>query len=91
VYPMNKVRPWWTALYNGGGDLVLGGHVHSYERFAELRPDGAVDTARGIREFVVGTGGAPYLYDFKAVPLPGSQKAPKDVGSVEADAVAHSV
>jgi hypothetical protein len=80
VSPFNKVRPWWTALYQGGADVVLAGHVHSYERLAKVRPDGVVDTARGIREFVVGTGGAPYLYDFKAVPLAGSQKRIKTWG-----------
>jgi len=59
--------------------LVLHGHIHNYERFAELRPDGVVDTARGIREFVVGTGGSG-LYDFMAVAKPGSQKRIKTSG-----------
>jgi hypothetical protein len=73
------VRPWWKVLYDGNADLVLHGHIHSYERFAELRPDGVVDTARGIREFVVGTGGSG-LYDFNAVPRLGSQKRIKTWG-----------
>jgi hypothetical protein len=73
------IRPWWTALYNGGADLVLNGHAHNYERFAELRPAGVVDTARGIREFVVGTGGSG-LYPFNAVARPGSQKRIKTWG-----------
>jgi hypothetical protein len=34
-----------------------------YERFAPQTPSGAADAIRGIREFVVGTGGAP-LYPF---------------------------
>ena len=38
--------------------MVLAGHLHNYERFAPQAPDGAGDPARGIREFVVGTGGA---------------------------------
>ena len=67
------LKPWWQALYNAGADVVLHGHVHSYERFAALRPDGVVDSARGIREFVVGTGGAS-LYQFGATPRAGSQK-----------------
>jgi hypothetical protein len=67
------IRPWWQVLYDGGADLVLNGHAHNYERFAELRPDGVVDTARGMREFVVGTGGSN-LYGFTAVPRAGSQK-----------------
>ena len=44
-----------------GADVVLNGHDHDYERFAPQDAD-ARPSARGIREFVVGTGGAP-LYD----------------------------
>lgn len=47
----------WLALYEAGVDVVLNGHDHDYERFAPMNPNGDVDTARGIREFVVGTGG----------------------------------
>jgi hypothetical protein len=49
--------PFWSALYDHGAELVLNGHAHHYERFAPQRPDGTRDTAFGIREFVVGTGG----------------------------------
>jgi acid phosphatase type 7 len=45
-------------LYNAGADVVLGGHAHDYERFAPQDPNGKLDRARGIRQFVVGTGGA---------------------------------
>lgn len=48
----------FTQLYNAGADVVINGHDHDYERFAPLRPDGAADPDRGIRQFVVGTGGA---------------------------------
>ena len=48
----------WSALYDAGADLVLGGHYHNYERIGPLDPQGRVDRARGIRSFVVGTGGA---------------------------------
>ena len=37
---------------------MLNGHAHVYERFAPQTPAGGLDTARGIREFIVGTGGA---------------------------------
>ena len=47
----------WEALYDADADLVLVGHDHDYERFAPLAPDGTLDLAHGIREFVVGTGG----------------------------------
>jgi Calcineurin-like phosphoesterase len=57
------VAPFWDALYAAGADLVLNGHDHDYERFAPQDPSGHVDTATGITEIVVGTGGAP-LRDF---------------------------
>jgi hypothetical protein len=37
--------------------VVVSGHDHDYERFAPQTPDAAPDVKRGIREFVVGTGG----------------------------------
>lgn len=48
----------WEELYASGVDLVLSGHDHDYERFAPLDADGQVDETRGIRSFIVGTGGA---------------------------------
>lgn len=50
----------WQALYDANADVVLNGHDHSYERFAPQTPGGARDDARGIREFVVGTGGSSH-------------------------------
>jgi hypothetical protein len=50
----------WEILYNNGVDVVLNGHDHIYERFAPQTPDGELDTVRGIRQFVVGTGGANF-------------------------------
>jgi hypothetical protein len=47
----------WDDLYAAGADLVLAGHDHIYERFAPQTPAGGADPARGLREFVVGTGG----------------------------------
>jgi hypothetical protein len=38
--------------------VVLNGHDHDYERFAPLNPSGQPEPTQGIREFVVGTGGA---------------------------------
>ena len=48
----------WKALYDAGADVVLVAHDHIYERFAPQNAGGQVDMARGLREFVVGTGGA---------------------------------
>ncbi|MEA2450950.1 MAG: hypothetical protein QOG63_2882, partial [Thermoleophilaceae bacterium] len=51
------LRPLWQAFYDHGGDVVLTGHTHFYERFARVDPFGKPDPKRGIREFIVGTGG----------------------------------
>ncbi|MEP7228532.1 MAG: PKD domain-containing protein [Gemmatimonadales bacterium] len=51
------VKPFWEALYAAGADLVLNGHAHNYERFSPQTPDGAADPGKGIRQFIVGTGG----------------------------------
>jgi hypothetical protein len=58
-----RYQPLWQALYDNSADVVLNGHDHDYERFAPEKPDGKVDPLHGIREFVVGTGGAT-LYPF---------------------------
>lgn len=57
-----KVGPLWEVLYEYQADVVLGGHDHNYQRFAPQNPDGQADP-KGIRQFVVGTGGAG-LYGF---------------------------
>ena len=54
----------WQALRAAGVDVVVNGHDHVYERFAAQTPDGIPDSL-GIRQFTVGTGGAP-LYTFGA-------------------------
>jgi hypothetical protein len=51
------VAPLWQALAEYGVDAALVGHDHAYERFAPIAATGALDTAHGIRQFVVGTGG----------------------------------
>nr|MBA3342533.1 metallophosphoesterase [Gemmatimonadaceae bacterium] len=53
----SNMQPLWQALYDANADVVLGGHDHIYERFAPQTPTGVSDATRGIREFVVGTGG----------------------------------
>ena len=57
-----KDTPWnttalWQALYDGGAELVLSGHAHIYQRFGPQDANGNADPQRGLREFVVGTGG----------------------------------
>jgi acid phosphatase type 7 len=66
-----EVRPLWEALYKAGADVVLNGHDHNYQRFAPQDPEGRADPERGIREFVVGTGGKSHYPILD--PLPNSE------------------
>lgn len=59
-----RTQALWEVLYRHGVSVVLGGHDHHYERFAPMNDRGERDDARGIRGFVVGTGGAR-LYELK--------------------------
>ena len=61
----------WQALYDANADVVLNGHDHDYERFAPQNPSGVADSARGIREFVVGTGGRSHYVT--GTPKPNSE------------------
>jgi acid phosphatase type 7 len=58
-------QPFWNALYEAGADVVINAHDHNYQRYARMTPSGARDDARGIREFVAGTGGRSH-YALKA-------------------------
>jgi len=49
-----------TTMYRNGVDLLLSGDSHTYERFAPQSPTSRRDKTRGIRQFVVGTGGAHF-------------------------------
>jgi 3',5'-cyclic AMP phosphodiesterase CpdA len=57
--PTPMLRDMWELMYNLGGDLVIAGHDHLYERHAPVNTDQRRDDAKGIRQFTVGTGGAP--------------------------------
>src|SRR5262249_14904082 len=52
-----ELAPLWQVLYDFNVDVYLCAPDHHYERFAPQRADGTFDPTRGIREFVVGTGG----------------------------------
>jgi peptidoglycan/xylan/chitin deacetylase (PgdA/CDA1 family) len=54
----NTMQQLWQDLYNGGADVVLNGDSHWYERFAPMNASGAIDNNFGVRQFIVGTGGA---------------------------------
>ena len=50
-------QAFWQLLYEYGADVVLNGHDHLYARYRPLDPSGNSDPKKGIREFIVGTGG----------------------------------
>lgn len=65
------VRGFWEDLYAAGADVVLHGHEHNYQRYAKQDPAGRA-SPRGIREFIVGTGGHS-LYALREDKLPNYQ------------------
>ena len=76
-----SVWPFWDALYRAGADVVVNGHDHDYERFGTQDPAGREDKAAGIREFVVGTGGA-VLRDFPTVAAHSEVRIPGTFGVI---------
>ena len=54
----DNTRAFWQLLHSAKADVILNGHDHIYERFAPQDPNGLADPINGIREFIVGTGGA---------------------------------
>jgi calcineurin-like phosphoesterase family protein len=73
------VGPLWDLLHAAGADVVLNGHSHNYQRWRPQDPNGDLDEQTGIREFVVGTGGASHY----AIPT-GTQ--PPNLVTAQADA-----
>jgi hypothetical protein len=57
--PKNEeaIAPLWNALHEKHADVVLSAHKHYYERFQPLGRYGQTEPNRGIRQFIVGTGG----------------------------------
>ena len=76
-----EMKPLWDALYAADAEIVIGGHDHDYERFAPQDPTGKLDPQRGIREFVVGTGGKNSHRSF-ASPKPNSEVRQADTFGV---------
>ncbi|CAN5644658.1 hypothetical protein BH23CHL8_BH23CHL8_07480 [soil metagenome] len=65
----DATRPLVALLYRSGAEVIVNGHDRIYERLAPARPRGTIDREEGIRQFIVGTGGAP-LHGF------GSRRPP---------------
>jgi hypothetical protein len=75
----SAVRPLWQLLYRARADVILNGHSHNYQRWRPQDPWGHRNGTRGIREFVVGTGGASHY----ALP---SGPRPHNLAAAQADA-----
>jgi hypothetical protein len=74
-----EMQALWGILVDADAELVVTGHEHNYERFAMMDENGqAVD--QGLRQFVVGTGGASH-YNFGSL-LPASQNRNADTFGV---------
>jgi len=61
-----EMKEAWNILSEAGADVVVNSHDHVYERFAPMDKNGKPDPERGIRVFLVGTGGAG-VYKFKKI------------------------
>ena len=71
---VTNMRTIWADLEHAGVELVLNGHFHHYERFANLNANGQpVPDGTGTREIVAGTGGESQGGFGQATPAPGSQ------------------
>ena len=71
----NTMKAIWDILAEAGADGVVAAHEHTYERFAPQTSSGRADP-NGIRQFVVGTGGAG-LYAFGQI-QPNSEARSND-------------
>jgi hypothetical protein len=71
-----QMKPIWDDLYADYADIVLSAHRQEYERMAPQDPAGVPRPGRGIREWVVGTGGE-ILH-----PLPQPAVPPKPASEV---------
>lgn len=84
-----RMRTVWSTLYRANADVVVNGHDHNYERFAPQSPGGKLDRPRGIREFVVGTGGRE-LRPFDGVKPNSRARSAKAFGVLKLTLGAHA-
>lgn len=67
IPPMPVVGDFWRELYAAGADVIISAHEHFYERFSPQAPNATPDPQFGIRQFIVGTGGAPLAHPVRRV------------------------
>jgi hypothetical protein len=70
VAPYSSLTALWQALYDNNAEIVLAAHDHHYERFGPRDANGNADQARGIVEFIVGTGGKQPNQSFGGMDTP---------------------
>jgi hypothetical protein len=63
------MAPVVQALSQQGATVLLAGHDHDLEQFPKVGGSGKADTAKGVRSFVVGTGGATLYSTYVKHPL----------------------
>jgi acid phosphatase type 7 len=56
-YEFLKSAPFWSLLYDADADVVLNGHNHNYSHWLPMDDEGNYDPARGVTQFIAGTGG----------------------------------
>jgi hypothetical protein len=76
-----SLQPLWEALDDAGAELLLSGHSHNYERVAPMDRNGDLNRANGVRQFVVGTGGAFFTGGLDTR-IPNSEVAQNDTFGV---------
>ncbi len=69
---LDLMEDMWKLLYDFKADVVLSGHEHNFEVFKPTDEDGTIALERGVRQFVVGTGGRN-LYQFDIHPYEASE------------------
>jgi hypothetical protein len=57
------------VLYDQGATVLVAGHDHSLEQFPKVNGAGTRDEEKGVRSFVVGTGGANLYPEYTKHPL----------------------
>ena len=68
----SKMKAIFQAAYDLNADLIITAHEHVYERFKPQDANGNADLVRGIREFIIGTGGEGNATSL-VTPLPNSE------------------
>lgn len=64
--PIAQLMP---ILYEQGASILVSGHDHHLEQFPKVDGKGRVDASKGVRSFVVGTGGATLYSTYIKHPL----------------------